>query len=323
MSIPPTNLWAMATCQLLRALRGRRSQVAFARRLGFRSNVPAAWEGGHRVPNATELLRVCERVGVDGPAAFGRFHPPAAESIADGTIGLWLTELRGRTSMNELSVRSGFSTSRLRRWLNGTATPRVHQLLALVDALTGRAPDLVAELVDIEQVDVLVDRYRAGRTQRRLAFEHPWTAAVRVLIDASPVPEDGAVTELSRRLGQPGHLVEDALARLLEHGLVARDNGWIVGSRALTVDLRATAEDRRQLRAHWASAAARRVAEDRGDLFSFSLMAVSRADLERIQQLQRRTFREIRGIAAASEPPEVGALVVAQVAVFDVDGSDV
>ena len=311
-------IWLSATCQLLRALRGQRSQVAFARRLGFRSNVPAAWEGGHRVPNADELLRVCARVGVDGPAALTRFHPPAAGALSEG-VGAWLSELRGRTAVGELAERSGCSPSQVRRWLSGSASPRVHQLLALLDALTGRAPDLVAELVDIAEVPALLARHTEGRTQRRLAFEHPWTAAVRVLIDAAPVPVEGAAAELARRVAQPVELIEDALGRLMEHRLVAQQDGWIVGSRSLTVDLRATAQDRRNLRAHWARVAADRVAADRGDLFSFSLMAVSRADLDRIRAVQRRSFREIRGIAAASEPPEVGALVVAQVACFDDD----
>ena len=269
------------------------------------------------MPNTTELLRVCKRVGVDGPAAFGRFHPPAAEALAMGGVGAWLTELRGRTTIADVAARSDCSPSQVRRWLSGAASPRVHQLLAVVEALTGRAPDLVAELVDIDSVPVLTERYRAGRTQRRLAFEHPWTAAVRVLIDAAPVRWAGAAGELARRLGQPVDLIDDALERLLAHDLVVVADGWLVAAGALTVDLRATAEDRRRLRAHWAQVAADRVAADRGDLFSFSLMAVSRADLDRIRLLQRRAFREIRGIAAASEPPEVGALVVSQVAAFD------
>ena len=62
--------WRQASRELLRALRGARSQVAFARRLGFRSNVPAAWEGGHRCPNIVELVAVAERVGVDVRGAF-------------------------------------------------------------------------------------------------------------------------------------------------------------------------------------------------------------------------------------------------------------
>lgn len=310
------SAWRDATRELLRALRGRRSQVAFARRLGFRSNVPAAWEGGHRVPNTAELFRVCGRVGVDAETAFARFHPPAAGAVA-ADIGPWLQELRGRTSVGDVAGRSGFSTAQLRRWLGGRASPRVHQLLAVVEALTGRAADLVAELVDIDDVPTLAARWHAGRTQRRLAFEHPWTAAVRVLVEASTPPADGGAAWLAGAIGQPLDVVEEALSLLLEHGLVAERDGRLVATGDMTVDLRATAEDRRRLRAHWAGVAADRVAADAGDLLSFSLVAVSRDDLDRIRQLQRRYFRELRSIVAASQPAEVGALVVAQVAAFE------
>ena len=319
MSAPPAHAvdWRAAAAELLRALRGARSQVAFARRLGFRSNVPAAWEGGHRCPDAPTLLRVCAKIGVDAEAAFARFHPPAAAAISAEGLGPWLHALRGRTPVAELAARSGCSAPQLRRWLGGQAQPKVYQLLALVEALTGRAPDLVAELVDIEAVPTLAGRHAASRTQRRLAIERPWTAAVRVLVEASRPPTEGAAQALARALGQPLAPIEEALGLLRENNLVVDIDGRLVATGALTVDLRATPEDRRQLRAHWARAAADRVGAGAEDLFSFSLVALSRADLERVRELQRRTFRELRGIVSASQPVEVCALVIGQVAAFD------
>lgn len=309
--------WRQATRELLRALRGRRSQVAFARRLGFRSNVPAAWEGGHRCPDAVELFRVCGRVGIDAAAAFRRFHPPAAAAVSAEAVGAWLQELRGRTSVADLSARSGCSATQLRRWVGGRAKPKVFQLLMVVDALTGRAPDLVAELVDIDQVPTLAGRHHAGRTQRRLAFEHPWTAAVRVLVEATRPAAEGAAETLARALRQPVPPIAEALELLLEHDLLAERHGRLEAVGAMTVDMRATPEDRRRMRAHWAGVAAERVEADAGDLMGFSLVAVSRDDLDRIRSLQRRYFREMRSIVAASEPVETCALIVAQIAAFD------
>ena len=60
--------------QLLRAVRGKRSQVAFARRLGYRGNPIADWEASRRAPTAAEALRACELSGIDVAAAFARFH---------------------------------------------------------------------------------------------------------------------------------------------------------------------------------------------------------------------------------------------------------
>jgi transcriptional regulator with XRE-family HTH domain len=309
--------WHQATCELLRALRGHRSQIALARRLGFRSNVPAAWEGGHRCPPARRLMSICERVGVDARGALARFHAPAAGAIDPDDLGPWLQELRGRTPVADLADRTGFSVPQVRRWLSGRADPRLFQFFALLDAMTGRAPDLVAELVDIESVPTLATKYRDARTQRRLAFEHPWTAAVRVLIEAMEPSVDHAGPQLASALGQPLRPILQALSLLQDHGLITAHDGRLIATGEMTVDMRATSEDRRRLRAHWSSVAAARVAADRDDLLSFSLVAVSRTDLERIRQLQRRTFREIRSIVAASAPVEVGALVLSQVAAFE------
>jgi len=307
-------LWRQSSRELLRALRGPRSQVAFARRLGFRSNVPAAWEGGHRCPRTAEVIRVAGRVGVDVGAAVSRFHPPAGGVFDHENIGPWLRELQGQTTTAELAERAGCTAPQLRRWLSGRASPRLFQLLAVVDGLTGRAPDLVGELVDIEQVPSLAPRWRAARTQRRLAFQHPWTAAVRILVEARPVPAEGAAQVLGQRLGQPPALLQEALDLLVSHGLLCEEGGLLRASGEMTVDMRPSAEDRHRLRAHWARVGAERVAAGLPDLFSFSLVAVSRADLDTIRQLQRRYFRELRGIVAASSPSEVGALILAQVA---------
>ena len=44
-------------------------------------------------------------------------------------------------------------------------------------------------------------------------------------------------------------------------------------------------------------------------VFSYNLFSVSNADLERLEALQRRYFRELRTIVAQSEPVENVAVV--------------
>ncbi|MCA9569397.1 MAG: hypothetical protein KC656_16230, partial [Myxococcales bacterium] len=84
-----------------------------------------------------------------------------------------------------------------------------------------------------------------------------------------------------------------------------------------TVELVATPEDIRGIRAHWAAVSAERVARgEPGDLFSFNVFAVGRDDLERVKDAQRRFYREVRAIVADS-PPEVAALLVVHTAPFD------
>ncbi|MEM6925788.1 MAG: helix-turn-helix domain-containing protein, partial [Myxococcota bacterium] len=79
--------------QLVRALRGHRSQVQLARRLGFRTNPVAEWEAGRRRPRVKVVLRIAELNGVDVREAFRAFAPASAEAFGEG-LGVWLDRLR-------------------------------------------------------------------------------------------------------------------------------------------------------------------------------------------------------------------------------------
>jgi hypothetical protein len=97
----------LAAQQILRAFRGRRSQHAFARRIGYRGNPSTHWEHGRRFPTALETLRFAKRLGIDVSAAFRRFYPALEleESKAGFELARWLDELRGKTSVTALAAR--------------------------------------------------------------------------------------------------------------------------------------------------------------------------------------------------------------------------
>jgi hypothetical protein len=67
----------------------------------------------------------------------------------------------------------------------------------------------------------------------------------------------------------------------------------------------------RQLKAHWAGVAARRLTttSTEADLFAYNVFSASEADFERIREILRAAYREIRSLVAASEPAEVVALI--------------
>lgn len=53
---------------LLRTLRGKRSQTAFSRHLGYKCNVLYTWESGRRWPTADTFFRVLTKSKLDWPA---------------------------------------------------------------------------------------------------------------------------------------------------------------------------------------------------------------------------------------------------------------
>jgi transcriptional regulator with XRE-family HTH domain len=294
--------------QLIRAIRGRRSQEAFSRRLGYSSNPVADWEAGRRFPTAAETFRACRLSGIDVVSACERFNPSEDEgglgAADDASVAAWLAGLRGNTAIKDVASRVVESRYAVARWLGGETRPRLPEFLALVEALTNRLSDLVAELVPIESVPALLEAHRQRHASRRVAFDEPWVAAVMVLLETTAYQDLGRHVDgwIAERLEIPLEVEQRCLAQLEAAGLVSCEPGDPEGTK--------------RLKAHWASlgaARARRLHD--GDLVSYNVVAVSRDDLERIREAHVRYFMEVRSIVASSRP-EVAALVNIQLLTF-------
>lgn len=304
-----------AASQLLRALRGTRSQVAFSRRLGYRGNVVAKWESGQRFPTFGEVLRAAGRAGVDVPAALRAFHAPSAGSwdpARPDALGGWLRALRGQTAQAAVAERTGLSRQQVGRLLSGRTRGRLPQVLALVDGMTGRLPDLVAALVPIEAVPALARQAAVRQALARLAFAHPWSPAAQAWLGTrGEVPAATAAFSLATDMRLPPATAEALVGALVEAGVAEVVRGRLRPRSRATVEIGASADDVKRVRAHWARVSAERMADQPAeDLFSFNVFAASREDLARIQQAQRRFYREVRAIVADSVPEVVGLLVV-------------
>jgi transcriptional regulator with XRE-family HTH domain len=304
----------LAAQQFLRALRGKRSQLAFARRLGYRANPITDWEHGRRFPTAQEALRAANRIRIDVPAAFTRFAPGAqlARSPDGYALSAWLGQVCGRTSIRELADRSGLSRGALGRWLAGTRQPRLPDFFRLVDVATARLPDLIAELVPIEAVPALAQRYAVAQAARRVAFEEPWSEAILRVLET---PAYAALSAhrpgfIAERLGISLEQEVRTLALLQAAEVIALKGDRYAELRMLTVDTRGGRAALYGVKRHWAEVAAARASWPlQGDVFAYNVMSLSAADLARIRELVHATFREVRTIAAASAPTECLALL--------------
>jgi transcriptional regulator with XRE-family HTH domain len=319
--------WKKASRQLLRALRGRRSQTGFSRRAGYRSNVCCDWEAGRRFPTAERVLALCYLLRIDVSGAFTGFQPACASALGQGAqdirVAAWLDALRGDTAASALAVRAGVSRYAVARWLSGGAAPRLPEFLLLVQAITGRASDLVAALVPIEEVRELLASHERRQSAKRLAFDAPWTEAVlRVM-------ETDGYRKLARHrpgyvagcLGIAAEVERDALDRLESAGVLQRQRGRYVDAEPLSVDTSAPAHDIQRLKAHWTRVSLKRLeAPLAQDWLGYNVISVSNADIERVREILRRAFREIRALAAASEPVQRAALLNLQLVTWPEPG---
>lgn len=314
----PAVQWEKAASQVLRAVRSHRSQVAFSRRLGYRSNPVADWEAGRRFPTAAELLRACQKAGTDVREAFSSFDRTTARYLGDADdegVAEWLSAWRGSRTLHDVADRCSRSRYAVGRWLNGSTRPRVPDFLRLVEALTGRASDLVAELVPAEHVPALAPLRARSEALRRLQLDVPWAGALLMLLQSAPYQDLPGHRPgwLSRRLGISPDEEIRSLQLLEAAGAVAWDGDRYRARDVL--DLHAHRDD--DGLDHWHALAARRMerpgSEDR---FSGMVFLTDDEGYARVQEAVRKALQAVG--TPVAEADAVGTRVgLLQVAVVD------
>jgi transcriptional regulator with XRE-family HTH domain len=305
--------------EFIRALRGKRSQPAFCRRLGYKSNVAYTWESGRGFPTAARALWAAEKVGVPVRAAYEEFYrrvPPwlaEADPATPEGVARFLSELKGRTSIVELATYTGKSRFAIARWLKGETEPKLPEFFELIECSSLRLVDFLEQLVDPKKMPSLRERWESIQVARRVAYDAPWTQAVLRALEldaykALPRHEPGW---LASKIGIDAGTEAECLALLVQTGQVRLEDGRYALGNVAALDTRKNPVAAAKLRTWWGHQALERFAlGSRGMMYN--LMSVSAADLERLRELQKAYFNEIRTIVAQSQPIERVALATVQ-----------
>jgi DNA-binding transcriptional regulator YiaG len=315
--MPRPSVYQRAAQELVRAVRGKRSQVALSRRLGYRGNPVTDWEAGRSQPDAVEIVHAAELTRLPVTAAFELLHPGAPPRLQDARVDIaaWLDQLRGTTSVATVARTLGRSRHSVRRWLSGESRIKLPDFLELLDRLTGRAHDWVAELVPIAEISALSEQHARATSARELALELPWTEAILRVLETPMYQRHPRASEslIAAWLDLPTASVELALSRLCHAGVLVRERNRYIVARELSIDTRSTPEARRQQRRHWLSVLLERARSPHpSDWAAYNVMSLSQADLEVVRERLKATYRELRSLVSASQPVEEVAMVMLQ-----------
>lgn len=313
--------YARLASELLTGLRGpKRSRPGFSRHLGYRSNVAQRWETGATWPTAARFFAICARLKLDVDArisGFLRRKPAWLGSVSlheSAGVAALLGELRGRTRLNEVALLAGYNRYSVSRWFQGTAQLKLPELLALVDACSGRALDFVAAFVDPTTLPCTAAAWRRLALRRELAYTHPASHVLLRALELQPPAGRRAHSEahLVLRTGLSRGEVEQTLGLLAETGQAKKTRaGWSAGE-ASVVDTGADPERSRRLKLSWAKLALSRLEAGGAGYAGYSIFAVSRDDLLRLREVHIAYVREMQSIIAASRRTECVGLYCAQ-----------
>lgn len=304
----------------LRALRGKRSQLAFSRRLGYRSNVVARWENQRCWPTAATTLYAASRTGIDVRSKLSEFFRVPRPWLAklkpasrEAVIAL-LEDLRGNVAIVDLAREAGFSRFAVSRWLKGISEPRLPDFLRLVEASSLRVLDFVAAFTDPSAMPSVAAAWSERQAAREAAFARPWSHAVLRALELSsyealPQHEPGFISE---RLGIS---VEEELAclQVLSRAkqIHKRDRKWSLRP-GVAIDLRSEAGRVTELKAFWIDVARERLRSGAEGSFGFNLFACSEADLQALREMYLAFFQQMQARIARSTPSECVGLFSTQ-----------
>ncbi|MDH5671123.1 MAG: DUF4423 domain-containing protein [Myxococcales bacterium] len=314
--------------ELMRALRGERSQTAFSRELGFESNVVYPWEAGLRHPEASTFLKAALRSGVDVGAALGAFTADASSwrrpraATGEAAVQRLVAQLAGRRSSGALAARIGRNRNTVSRWRNGMSEPRLPDLLAFVEASTLRLLDFIALFADPAALETTATAYLQLQNQRRVAYELPWSHAVLRALELADYGRSEHHDDrfIASRLGIDEEEVRRSLDALEAAAVIEHRGSHYSIREVLAVDTRSDPARNLALKRHWATVSTERLCDGpppEGALYSYNLFGISESALGRLRELHLRYFEEVRAIIDASETTEHVALMNLQLLTLD------
>jgi hypothetical protein len=317
--------YASIASEFLRAIRGRRSQAAFSRRLGYRTNVLYLWEAGRSFPTAAAALTAAARAGINIRESLTNFYHRTPDWLdqCDPTtrqgVAALLNDLRGRTGISELAKSTGKSRFALARWLRGDAEPKLPEFFLLIEKTSLRLLDFIASFVDPKQLPSVCRAWEELEATRRAAFDMPWTQAVlRTLELRDYVDLERHVPGwIAKRISITQKEEQQCLQLLARtHQISFRQGHWQLRD-VMAVDTRRDPAAERQVKRWWNEVALSRLDQGASGISSYNVFAVSEKDLATIDDLYRAYFRQIRAIIAQSEPSERVVLASMQLVALD------
>ncbi|MFN9808143.1 MAG: helix-turn-helix domain-containing protein [Deltaproteobacteria bacterium] len=303
------STYETTACELIRALRGNRSQAWLSKRMGYTSNVLFRWERGQREPTLGQTLALAQAVGIDVRRALVRFDacldPLLPRVLEEMEVGGLLVRASWSQSAAELARQARMTPSALERILRGESAVRLACFLQLTEISTGRALEWISSFVDPARLPSTSQRWARLEAARDAARLAPVTEGMLAILETEAYRALAAHPRgyFASCLGIDEETEDQALALLVQRGWVVRQGGRYEVTQERHVDTRVLPPDTRALlREFWVRHAARRL-EERGPaaLASYVVFSASQARLARVLEVMEQAYTEVRAILREPE----------------------
>jgi hypothetical protein len=314
---PPLN-YEVVAAELIRSLRGRHSQAAFSRRLGYRSNIVSRWEARTAFPTAARFLEVFAKARPRQASPLHAFFPRVPPALAPlpptstEAVAVFLSELRGKTPLLSVARDSGFNRYSVSRWLSGQSEPKLPQFLCQLEVMSRRVLDFLARCTNPLELVSVAPSWKRLQLMREAAYTMPWSHAVLRALELENTSTSHQNASLLDSLGIAPQVLAQALQVLAETGQVAKRRGKWRARPVMSVNTAQDPARAHALKVSWTQTALDRMRAGARGNFGYSLFSISKADMRRLRDVHLEYVRAMQQIIASSTPAECVGLYCAQ-----------
>jgi transcriptional regulator with XRE-family HTH domain len=306
--------------ELIRKLRGRRSQMQLSRKLGLRSNLAYRWENGRAWPSPQQLFAICRVAGVPIETSLATYlRMPISQLETTHGVSALCRALAGSQPLGELAARIGRSRYVVSRWLSGKSDLRLPDFLRFVEATTRRLLDVLSLITDPAGLPSIAPEWQRMQIAREAAYEAPWSHAIlRALeLDDLEAASPRALDRIAARLALSRDEVARCMDLLVRSGQVRVRKGRYSATDSAFMDTGIDRARRLRLQAFWSHAALERMSGDESQTGAFNLFTIAEQDLLELRNLHAQFFEQMRNLIARSKTNDRVAVYVANIVALD------
>lgn len=156
--------------EMVKAVRGKRSQNQLNRKLGFSVNQLYRWESGYRKITWKNFVQICSLSRV----SIGEILKVEIGFFGDEReIKDLILHLKGQHSLTAFSKLVNLPNTKIRNWAQGRGQVNLSDVLKMIEGSLGVSTDIVAKICDINLVPSLLEVHKLRLFQRNICFQNP------------------------------------------------------------------------------------------------------------------------------------------------------
>lgn len=173
-------------------------------------------------------------------------------SETQGSAHALVKHLLGAEALSRVAVSTGFPRFVISRWRSGKSERSLEQMLRLLDASVFSLPEFLGRLVAPDLLPSIFKQLEKERRERELHYEHPWIAALLLILRTVEYARLGRHQEgfLAKKLGISLETERAVMKELIEFGVIVKEGARFAPSQRKLCTI-GDSEGARRIREYW------------------------------------------------------------------------